>query len=111
MLQYINVCVVQSVVYMKRSVEQCVEQDYYTRRYVWNRTTIHEDMCGTGRLYMKIGVEQDDYTRRYVWNRTTLHEDMCGKGRLYTKICVEQDDYTRRYVWNRTTIHEDMCGT
>jgi hypothetical protein len=95
---YVCVCVVQSVVYMKKSVEHCVEQDYYTRRYVWNRTTIHEDMCGTGRLYMKCGagrlymkicVEQDDYTRRYVWYRT-----LCGTGRLYMKICVEQDDYT-----------------
>jgi hypothetical protein len=72
MLQYINVCVVQSVVYIKRSVEHCVEKDDYIRR------------C----------VEQDDYTRRYVWNRTTLHEDMCGTGRPYMKICVEQDDYT-----------------
>jgi hypothetical protein len=40
----------------------CVEQDDYARRCVRNRTTIHEDMFVTGRLYMKICVEQDDYT-------------------------------------------------
>ncbi len=26
------------------------------------RTTIHEDMCGKGRVYMKICLEKDDYT-------------------------------------------------
>ncbi len=60
----------------------CVEQDDYTQRYVWNRTTIHKDMCGTGRLYTKICVEQDDYTRR------------CVEQDDYTRRCVEQDEFT-----------------